>query len=40
MKDLALTQGIPTTRGSRIFAEDIPEKDALIVERMKQAGAS
>ncbi|AXW88394.1 amidase [Lonsdalea britannica] len=39
VKDLALTQGIPTTRGSRIFAEDIPEKDALIVERMKQAGA-
>ncbi|SFU15506.1 amidase [Kosakonia arachidis] len=39
VKDLALTCGITTTRGSLIFANDVPDRDALIVERIKQAGA-
>lgn len=39
VKDLALTQGITTTRGSVIFANDIPGRDSIIVERIKQAGA-
>lgn len=39
VKDLALTQGITTTRGSAIFANDVPGKDSIIVERIKQAGA-
>lgn len=39
VKDLALTQGITTTRGSQIFADDVPNRDSLIVERIKQAGA-
>ncbi|MCL9673969.1 amidase [Citrobacter sp. MNAZ 1397] len=39
VKDLALTQGITTTRGSPIFADNVPDKDALIVERIKKAGA-
>jgi amidase len=38
-KDLALTQGIRTTFGSPIFRDFIPDQDALIVERLKQAGA-
>lgn len=39
VKDLALTQGITTTRGSEIFANDIPGRDSIIVERIKHAGA-
>jgi amidase len=38
-KDLVPTQGIRTTHGSRIYADHIPDTDALIVERLKQAGA-
>ena len=38
-KDLVLTQGIRTTFGSPIFKDFIPDQDALIVERLKQAGA-
>ena len=38
-KDLALTRGVRTTFGSPIFADFVPETDALIVERLKQAGA-
>ena len=37
-KDLVETRGIRTTYGSRIFADNIPDKDALIVERIVQAG--
>ncbi|MCB8944648.1 MAG: amidase [Ardenticatenaceae bacterium] len=38
-KDLVDTAGIRTTYGSPIFADNVPEKDDLIVERVKQAGA-
>lgn len=38
-KDLTRTKGLRTTFGSKIFAQFIPEKDALIVERLKGAGA-
>ncbi len=39
IKDLTLTKGIRTTFGSLAFADYIPTEDALIVERLKQAGA-
>jgi amidase len=38
-KDLALTRGVRTTFGSLIFRDFIPDEDALIVERLKGAGA-
>jgi amidase len=38
-KDLFPTEGIRTTYGSRIFRDYVPDQDALIVERLKQAGA-
>ena len=38
-KDLALTKGVRTTFGSPIFWDFVPETDALIVERLKKAGA-
>jgi amidase len=39
IKDNTPTQGIRTTWGSRIFEHHVPEEDALIVERLKAAGA-
>jgi amidase len=38
-KDLAPTRGIRTTFGSRIYEDFVPEEDALIVERLRRAGA-
>lgn len=38
-KDLVDTEGIRTTKGSRIFTDNVPSQDALIVERLKKAGA-
>ena len=38
-KDLTLTRGIRTTFGSPIFADFVPDEDALIVERLRAAGA-
>ena len=38
-KDLAATKGMRTTQGSPLHANDIPEVDALIVERLKAGGA-
>ncbi|MGD2141212.1 MAG: amidase [Burkholderiales bacterium] len=38
-KDLAPTKGIRTTFGSPIFADFVPEQDALVVERLKANGA-
>lgn len=38
-KDLHDTQGIRTTYGSPLFRDHIPGQDALIVERIKRAGA-
>jgi amidase len=39
IKDLTLTAGIRTTWGSKIFEHFVPEEDALIVQRLKSAGA-
>ena len=39
MKDLVPTAGIRTTYGSPIYKDNVPADDALIVERMKAAGA-
>ena len=39
VKDLTLTKGIRTTFGSPIYKDNVPDKDAIIVERIKKAGA-
>lgn len=39
IKDLTATKGIRTTQGSRLFADFVPAADAIMVERMKAAGA-
>jgi amidase len=38
-KDLADTEGVRTTYGSPLFSANVPQRDALVVERMRQAGA-
>ena len=38
-KDLVETAGIRTTFGSRIFKDYVPKHDAILVERIKKAGA-
>jgi amidase len=38
-KDLADTAGVRTTYGSPLFAEHVPDQDALVVSRMAAAGA-
>lgn len=38
-KDLVATAGIRTTRGSLIYKDNIPTRDALIVTRIRAAGA-
>ena len=38
-KDLVDTAGIRTTRGSRFYRDSVPTRDALIVTRMRAAGA-
>ena len=39
IKDLAYTEGIRTTSGSKLYENFIPDHDAIIVERLKRAGA-
>ena len=39
LKDLFDTAGIRTTIGSKFFADHVPEADAFVVEKLKQAGA-
>src|SRR5215475_1623728 len=39
VKDLALTEGLRTTFGSRIYKDFVPAEDALFVERLRRAGA-
>jgi amidase len=38
-KDMIATRGIRTTYGSPIYADHVPEQDALLVERLGAAGA-
>jgi amidase len=38
-KDLADTAGVRTTYGSPLFVTNVPQRDALVVQRMAQAGA-
>jgi len=38
-KDLALTRGMRTTFGSKIFQDFVPDQSSLIVERQQRAGA-
>ena len=38
-KDLHDTAGVRTTYGSVLFADHVPDRDALVVQRMAQAGA-
>jgi amidase len=38
-KDLELTAGIRTTMGSPLFADHVPTEDALVVQRLRAAGA-
>jgi len=40
VKDLVATAGIRTTRGSLVYRDDVPDEDALLVERLKAAGAT
>ena len=40
VKDIINTAGVRTTVGSKFFTEHIPEEDAFVVEKIKQAGAS
>jgi Asp-tRNA(Asn)/Glu-tRNA(Gln) amidotransferase A subunit family amidase len=38
VKDLIYTQGLRTTMGSRLFADYVPDADAVAVERVRKAG--
>lgn len=38
IKDLIVTKGIRTTFGSKLYEDYVPEKDAVLVERLKAAG--
>jgi amidase len=39
VKDLEATKGIPTTKGSPLFRDFVPEADTIMVERLRAAGA-
>ncbi|MBI4187147.1 MAG: amidase [Chloroflexi bacterium] len=39
VKDLVFTRGLRTTGGSRIYEDFVPDRDAIVVERLKAAGA-
>ena len=39
LKDLFDTAGVRTTAGSRFFAERVPDRDATVVQRLRDAGA-
>jgi Asp-tRNA(Asn)/Glu-tRNA(Gln) amidotransferase A subunit family amidase len=39
LKDLTPTRGVRTTMGSKIFEHWVPEEDAVLVERLRAAGA-
>jgi aspartyl-tRNA(Asn)/glutamyl-tRNA(Gln) amidotransferase subunit A len=37
-KDLIQTEGVRTTLGSAIFSDNVPDTDAVVVQRMKESG--
>jgi amidase len=39
IKDVTPTRGLRTTHGSKLFENHVPEADALVVERLRAAGA-
>ncbi len=39
IKDVTPTRGIRTTYGSKLFEDHVPDEDALVVERLRAAGA-
>src|SRR5256885_4136068 len=39
VKDVTLTKGIRTTHGSKLFENYVPDEDALVVQRLRAAGA-
>jgi len=39
IKDLVVTKGVRTMRGSKIYEHFVPDEDAPVVERLRQAGA-
>jgi amidase len=39
IKDVTATRGIRTTYGSKLFESHVPEEDALVVQRLRAAGA-
>ena len=39
IKDLTPVAGHVTTRGSRVYADDVPARDAVVVRRLREAGA-
>src|SRR5262250_1953899 len=39
IKDVTATKGIRTTYGSKLYENHVPDEDALVVERLKAAGA-
>src|SRR5262244_2723811 len=39
IKDVTPTKGIRTTHGSKLFESHVPDEDALVVERLRAAGA-
>ena len=39
IKDVTPTKGIRTTHGSKLFENHVPEEDALVVQRLRGAGA-
>jgi aspartyl-tRNA(Asn)/glutamyl-tRNA(Gln) amidotransferase subunit A len=39
LKDLISTKGVRTTSGSKVFADFVPEEDAVVTKRLREAGA-
>jgi len=39
IKDVTATKGIRTTHGSKLFESHVPDEDALVVQRLRAAGA-